>query len=71
MLHQDNHKEKERRQMQTTKSAAELAKALAGIIGAEAAAPIIRQALELPKEDRRPLLADACELALRDTAESR
>ena len=53
------------------KNAAQLAKALAGVIGAEVAAPIIREALQLPKEDRRPLLADAYETALRDAAESR
>lgn len=45
-------------------TAADIARSLVSVIGAEAAAPIIRAAIDAPAADRKPLLEDAYENAL-------
>jgi hypothetical protein len=48
------------------RTSAQLVKALASIVGAEMAAPIVREAISLPHEERRSMLESVYEIAVVD-----
>jgi hypothetical protein len=48
-------------------TSANLVRALAGLVGAEVIAPIVREAVELPADERIPMLESVYEAALLDS----